>query len=129
MCRLPMIRAPASGRFPACCVLSVISPGISCSARRISFRPNSASDRSFTLKGSRPAADAAAKTCGCSVTVAMLYLLLVDVSGRCEARRGKKPRPFRLGIGNERDNPDIGEAGVTHQLSHLVVSKAETEMP
>ena len=35
---------------------SAISPGISCSASRISLRPNSASDRSFTLYGSRPAA-------------------------------------------------------------------------
>ena len=35
---------------------SAIRPGISCSASRISLRPNSASDRSFTLNGSRPAA-------------------------------------------------------------------------
>ena len=75
MCRLPMMRAPASGFLPAYCVRSAIRPGISCSARRISLRPNSASDRSCTLNGSRPAALAAANGCSFSVTVAMLTLL------------------------------------------------------
>ena len=45
-----MMRAPASGFFAPCCLRSAIRPGISCSARRISLRPNSASDRSFDLE-------------------------------------------------------------------------------
>ena len=49
MCSEPVMRAPLSG----CCApnssRSDIRPGISCSARRISLRPNSASERSATL--------------------------------------------------------------------------------
>ena len=56
MCSEPMIRAPASGLLPAWRARSAIRPGISCSARRISLRPSSASARSFTLKGRRAAA-------------------------------------------------------------------------
>src|SRR5581483_7331181 len=50
----PVIRAPVSGFDSANSALVAISPGISCSASRISLRPNSASERSATLK-SRPA--------------------------------------------------------------------------
>src|ERR1700756_5133400 len=50
MCSEPVIRAPASGWLAAYSRRVAISPGISCSARRISLRPNSASDRSATLK-------------------------------------------------------------------------------
>src|SRR5712691_4577945 len=71
MCRLPMTRAPASGFLAPCCARSAIRPGISCSARRISLRPNSACERSFTLKGSRPAVFAATNGCIFSVAVAI----------------------------------------------------------
>ena len=51
MCSEPVIRAPRSGWERAYSSRTAISPGISCSASRISFRPNSASDRSATLNG------------------------------------------------------------------------------
>jgi hypothetical protein len=74
MCSEPITRAPASGLLLPCCVRSAIRPGISCSASRISLRPNSASDRSFTLNGSRPIAVAAANGCIFSVSVGMYVL-------------------------------------------------------
>src|SRR5258706_4852047 len=74
MCRLPMMRAPVSGLAAPYCCRSAINPGISCSARRISLRPNSARVRSLTLYGSRPAALAAAKGCRCSVAVGIVIL-------------------------------------------------------
>ncbi len=49
----PVIRAPFSGWEPPNSSRVAISPGISCSASRISLRPNSACPRSATLK-SRP---------------------------------------------------------------------------
>ena len=53
MWREPVTRAPFSGWDSANSSRVAIRPGISCSARRISLRPNSASERSATLK-SRP---------------------------------------------------------------------------
>ncbi len=50
MCSEPATRAPCSGRASAYSRRSVISPGISCSASRISLRPNSARPRSATAK-------------------------------------------------------------------------------
>ena len=50
MCSEPMMRAPLSGCAAANSSRVFIRPGISCSARRISLRPNSASERSATLK-------------------------------------------------------------------------------
>src|SRR5512144_2667345 len=50
MCSEPEIRAPLSGCDAANSSRVFIRPGISCSARRISLRPNSASERSATLK-------------------------------------------------------------------------------
>ncbi len=49
MCSEPVIRAPFSGCEAAYSSRVDIRPGISCSARRISLRPNSASERSATL--------------------------------------------------------------------------------
>src|SRR5580698_1607230 len=51
MCSDPVTRAPFSGCERANSSRTAMSPGISCSASRISFRPNSASDRSATLNG------------------------------------------------------------------------------
>ena len=48
MCSDPEMRAPASGLASPNSRRSAISPGISCSARSISLRPNGASDRSAT---------------------------------------------------------------------------------
>ncbi len=50
MCSEPEIRAPFSGSTSAYSRRNAIRPGISCSASRISLRPNSARDRSATLK-------------------------------------------------------------------------------
>ena len=49
MCSDPVIRAPASGCAAANSSRVRIRPGISCSARVISLRPNSARPRSATL--------------------------------------------------------------------------------
>jgi hypothetical protein len=57
MCSEPMTRAPASGFALAYSARIAISPGISCSASRISLRPNSASDRSATLNAGRSVPD------------------------------------------------------------------------
>src|ERR1700736_6587698 len=50
MCSDPVIRAPFSGWASAYSLRIDIRPGISCSASVISLRPNSASERSATLK-------------------------------------------------------------------------------
>src|SRR4029453_8837778 len=50
MCSDPAILAPASGLESPYCARMAISPGISCSARVISLRPNSARVRSATRK-------------------------------------------------------------------------------
>src|SRR5690606_36134832 len=50
MCSEPAILAPLSGFAAAYSLRVAMRPGISCSARRISLRPNSARDRSATLK-------------------------------------------------------------------------------
>ncbi len=49
MCSEPAIFAPASGLLSPYCLRIAIRPGISCSASRISLRPNSARPRSATL--------------------------------------------------------------------------------
>jgi len=49
MCSEPVMRAPASGCDGPYSSRNAISPGISCSASRISRRPKSASERSATL--------------------------------------------------------------------------------
>jgi hypothetical protein len=49
MCSEPEMRAPLSGCTSAYSRRRAINPGISCSASRISLRPNSASERSATL--------------------------------------------------------------------------------
>ncbi len=50
MCSEPVMRAPVSGLACEYLARSDIRPGISCSASSISLRPNSASERSATLK-------------------------------------------------------------------------------
>ncbi|GAA3484176.1 hypothetical protein GCM10018966_087080 [Streptomyces yanii] len=53
MCSEPVMRAPASGCESAYSLRIDIRPGISCSASVISLRPNSARERSATLKSCR----------------------------------------------------------------------------
>jgi hypothetical protein len=72
MCWLPMMRAPANGRWPAYRARSAISPGISCSASRTSLRPKSASVRSLTLKGTRPARLAVSNACAVATVTFMI---------------------------------------------------------
>ena len=50
MCKQPNMRAPLSGFLFPYSFLRAIKPGISVSAKEISFLPNSASEISFTLK-------------------------------------------------------------------------------
>src|SRR5260370_10407899 len=50
-CGEPVMRGPGSGWVRAYSARTAIRPGISCSARVISLRPNSASERSATLNG------------------------------------------------------------------------------
>ncbi len=52
MCSEPVTRTPLSGLAAAYFWRIDIRPGISCSAMSISLRPQSASDRSATLKSS-----------------------------------------------------------------------------
>ena len=54
MCSEPVMRAPVSGLLTPNSSRIAIRPGISCSARRISSRPNAASERSATLKSGVP---------------------------------------------------------------------------
>ena len=51
----PEMRAPASGLLAPYSLRIAIRPGISCSARIISLRPNGASDKSATRKSRRAA--------------------------------------------------------------------------
>ena len=55
MCSEPVMRAPARGCDAPWRSRRAMSPGISCSASSISLRPNSASERSATLKSEDPA--------------------------------------------------------------------------
>src|SRR5581483_11494323 len=114
MCSEPMTRAPASGFFAPYCLRSAISPGISCSASRISLRPKSASARFFTLYGSRPAAFAASNACSFSVTVAMLL-----------SCRYKQPWSFDARVGCERHNFWIRTSGFCDPLRDLVFAESE----
>jgi hypothetical protein len=53
MCSEPAMRAPRSGCWGANSSRIAMSPGISVSAMRISLRPQSASERSATLKSAK----------------------------------------------------------------------------
>src|SRR5262245_20441014 len=122
MWRLPITRAPASGFCAPYCRLSAMSPGISCSARRISFRPKSASARSFTLKGSRPAAFAAAKGCSFSTTVAIV------LSPLCTSGRDEQSRTFRSRIGGQRHDGDLLEPSVAEQAADVRLRETEPDV-
>src|SRR5664279_3289792 len=75
MCSEPVIRAPFSGWASAYSRRIDIRPGISCSASTISLRPNSASERSATLK---------------SVSVATAVGVIADMT-KPPVRSGERP--------------------------------------
>src|SRR5881296_1018864 len=138
MCRLPMMRVPASGFLLAYCFRRDISPGISCSARRISLRPNSASERSFTLNGSRPAAFAAVNGCIFSVTVAIclssffaalpfggLRAFRAFVFSCLHTRCDEQSRPLGLRVRRQRNNLHVLESTGAQESLHVFVAEPE----
>ena len=93
MCSEPVIRAPASGWAAAYSLRIDIRPGISCSARVISLRPNSARERSATLKSCRLSTvviRGCSSVVGCEVGTAGLR-----GGGHRGARRGHRHAPVR----------------------------------
>ena len=95
MCRLPITRAPASGRSPAWRRRSASSPGISCSASLISLRPRAAAARSATLQGWRPARAASSNGWISSTSVE-----LMKISSQRAARRGRRDDDRRRRLGD-----------------------------
>src|SRR5580765_4159902 len=116
-------------------------PGISSSARRISLRPHSASARSATLNGDRPALVARSKGWAVSVAVvisgSLVISALVRGSGPAYARRGQtpylcsrsrryeKPRAFRGGVFRHCVNLHVRKSRVRQQAAHVFVGKPE----
>src|SRR5438270_8900723 len=147
----PMIFAPANGCFPLYSARSAIKPGISCSARRISFRPNSARARSFTLYGSRPASIAAANefigsvimptvrsieglhrypSCGFAERDRVRFIARAGLSQRCGAltRSSEQHRTLRFGIRRQRRVAVMFEAGACHPVGQGVAVETLPEM-
>src|SRR5947208_10679951 len=89
MCSAPVMRAPARGCFEANSSRVDIRPGISCSARVISLRPKSASDRSATLKSAAVAVGVlvvvviALRVVWSAATLAERQLEVLDCAHRC----------------------------------------------
>src|SRR6516162_169692 len=123
-----MMRAPASGFLALCCLRKAIKPGISCSARRISLRPNSASARFFTLKGSRPAAFAAANGCIFSATVAIVLFSFGSLLGPPSRGSEKQGRTSCLGVWSQRDYASVIEAGIVEHFANVFVREPEPDM-
>src|SRR4051795_9544982 len=101
----PVTRAPFRGWDSANSARIAISPGISCSASRISLRPNSARERSATLK-SRPLTLVAVVLAG---LVAVLMRVRWSPESRDETtgyRRTAAPQPDRS---SEEFSPYTGE--------------------
>src|SRR5436309_3985868 len=94
ICRQPAMRAPFRGWDRPYSARIAISPGISASARRISFRPHSARLKSFTLKGRLKL---------------MLERVIVDISFFFKCGEGKNYWGIKvLGIGVFRRNLELG---------------------
>src|SRR4051794_2845443 len=77
MCSEPVMRAPFSGCAAPNSSRSAIRPGISCSASLISLRPNSARERSATLKS--------------SVVVVVVVAMSVALLGIARSSGGQEP--------------------------------------
>ena len=123
-------------------------PGISCSARRISLRPHSASlqiGHLVTAAGRLSAA--ASNACIFSVrTVAIAFLLVSAIRDRdlaiaiasrksefinaaiLVAHRREQRRAFRVGIGGQRPHPDVVEPGSGEEPRHLLLGKSEPDV-
>src|ERR1035437_3728947 len=128
MCSEPMIFAPARGFFPLYSARRAMSPGISYSARRISFRPNSASERSFTLNDSRPAVRAASSGCGAAASVAIGRLSAVSVGLLFVQHGGKVRRSLRVcGRGQRREAARF-EASLLAPARELFFTEAEPDV-
>ena len=84
MCRLPTIFTPASGWAAPYSARTAISPGISCSASMISFRPQSARDRSATLNSSGRTAE------GLTVGLAAGVIVAAGISITPKAGTGRE---------------------------------------
>src|SRR5690554_1852216 len=109
-----------------------IRPGISPSASRSSLRPHSASPRSATLYGSRPAAFAASKACVFSLrTVAIRSLLSTQPHGCVEPGslflcHGREQRgPARVRIRRQRPDANGCEAGAGQEARDLLLREPE----
>src|SRR5262245_24860492 len=158
MWRLPMMRAPANGFFPSYRLRIAIRPGISPSASRSSFRPNSARLRSATLYGTRPACFA----CSYAWTPPLTAVAIALFSPRClSSRRVYKARPalrfihsrpaarpvrrtrresllhcycgeqcrsLRVGIDRQHSHANILETGTRQQARDLTLGKPEPHM-
>ena len=99
------MRAPCSGRASAYSRRSSIRPGISCSARRISLRPNSASARSATAKSIPLRSANAAGRVGSGVGG---WRSWVQPPGRARARGSMGP-----------DDPGAGTRSMRHAASTM----------
>src|SRR5687767_3539574 len=103
-----------------------IRPGISPSARRSSLRPHSASPRSATLYGTRPAAWAASYACIFSLrTVAITSPSLLIQRRRFHAYRRKQRRPLRVGIRRQHPHSDVGKPRAGEKPFDLLVRETE----
>src|SRR5688500_1075389 len=123
MCKLPMIFAPLSGCLPRYSARTVISPGISCSARRISLRPHSASERSATLNAGRSAACADSRRANSAIP--MNVFLCDETLTFALLRNHREHRgPFRLRIGGENPVPRDRQARVGHPGANLLLGNA-----
>src|SRR6266542_4948584 len=148
MCRLPMMRAPASGFAAPCWRRKAIRPGISCSARRISLRPYSASDRSLTLYGSRPAAFAASNAWSFSTAIVMhfsftrlatkarkheeeLHPFRVFVSSWLHlflSCRDEQSRSLRTRVWRQRNDTDALESCVIQHPGDVILRESEPDV-
>src|SRR3954463_9203028 len=88
MCSEPATFLPASGCLLPYSSRSAINPGISCSARVISLRPNAASDRSATLKSvTLPALSGTSVTPVDAVMLTPFAARTGEISGSSASRR------------------------------------------
>ena len=108
MCSEPEIRAPANGATSRYSRRRAIRPGISCSASRISLRPNSASDRSATLKSKVPT-----RSTSRSTTAEDAVDMGIAPSGGLGAQRSRAPKGLDSFGGRTRDVPPIRRRSVS----------------
>src|SRR4051812_20468101 len=96
-------------------------PGISCSARRISLRPQSARPRSATLYGGRADFAAASNACIFSNRTVAIASPLLRTCCDC----GEKGWPLRIGIDRQRSHARVLESCGVQVLDDLFFRKPE----